>query len=197
MSTTDVGSIELIIGPMFCSKTSTIIRYANRFNAIGKSVMAINYFGDNRYGTNNICTHDSVILENCIIIKELMKIHSEYKDQYDKADVIIIEEVQFFKDAFDFITDAAQNDGKTVIVAGLSGTYERKPFGDIYKLIPHAEKITHLHALCQICADGTPAPFTRLKQGEIEEGGIKIGGAEEYEAVCRKHYTLPQSAPSL
>ena len=48
---------------------------------------------------------------------------------------------------------------KNVIVAGLDGDFKRNPFGDILKLIPHAEKVSKLSALCTICGDGTKASF--------------------------------------
>ena len=33
--------------------------------------------------------------------------------------------------------------------------------GDILKLIPHAESVIKLSALCKICNDGTKAAFTK------------------------------------
>ena len=92
-------------------------------------------------------------LENLNDIKE--------KDDYVKADVIFIEEGQFFPDLFRFATTAADLDNKTVYVTGLDGDYKREVFGDICRLIPHAENVTKLKALCGICKDGTLANFTK------------------------------------
>ena len=39
--------------------------------------------------------------------------------------MIGIDEAQFFEDLYDFCREAADNDGKTVIVAGLDGDYLR------------------------------------------------------------------------
>ncbi|GKF64820.1 thymidine kinase a-like protein, partial [Tanacetum coccineum] len=38
-------------------------------------------------------------------------------------EVIGIDEAQFFEDLYDFCINAADQDGKTVIVAGLDGDY--------------------------------------------------------------------------
>ena len=48
-----------------------------------------------------------------------------------------IDEGQFFPDVVKFCETAA-NLGKTVLVAALDGTFERKPFGNIIDLVPFA-----------------------------------------------------------
>jgi len=186
------GRIELIIGPMFASKSSELIKIANRYNSIKKNILAINHALNDRYGTNNISTHDNTILSNCLVLNDLHILKTQFKDLYDKTEIIIIEETQFFKNAFEFITEAADKDGKIVICAGLSGDFRREPFGDIPKLIPHAEKITKLKALCKFCGDGTPAHFSKLMVKNIENSDEQtiVGGQEKYEAVCRKHYHM-------
>ena len=42
-----------------------------------------------------------------------------------QLEVIGIDEAQFFEDLYDFCCEAAERDGKTVIVAGLDGDYLR------------------------------------------------------------------------
>lgn len=42
-----------------------------------------------------------------------------------QLDVIGIDEAQFFEDLYDFCCEAADHDGKKVIVAGLDGDYLR------------------------------------------------------------------------
>ena len=42
-----------------------------------------------------------------------------------QLDVIGIDEAQFFEDLYDFCSEAADHDGKKVIVAGLDGDYLR------------------------------------------------------------------------
>ena len=68
-----------------------------------------------------------------------------------------------------------------MIVAGLDGTFQRKPFGRILELIPRAEKVMKLSAVCMYC--NKDAPFTQrtVDNCEIE----LIGGEECYKPVCR------------
>ena len=107
-------------------------------------------------------------------------------ESYEKADVIVIEEGQFFTDLFDFVVKSVDEKGKQVIVAGLDGDYLRRPFGDMLKIIPYAEEVQKLEALCLMCNDGTKAYFT--KRIGVSEKRDLVGSNDQYIAVCRKHY---------
>lgn len=73
------------------------------------------------------------------------------------------------------------NEGKTVIVAALDGTFQRKPFGEVLMLVPLAESVTKLNAVCMVCYKD--APFTRRLGNETK---IElIGGSDMYISVCR------------
>jgi thymidine kinase len=102
------------------------------------------------------------------------------------VDVIIIEELQFFTDAYETIIHWCDNYSKIIVAAGLSGDFLRNPFGDILKLIPHAEELTKLNALCKKCNNGTLAHFSkRIVQNNKT---TLVGSNDIYEAVCRKHF---------
>ena len=60
------------------------------------------------------------------------------------------------------------NDGKTVIVAALDGTFQRQPFGSILNLVPMAESVIKLKAVCMICFND--AAFTKRLGSEQEVG---------------------------
>jgi thymidine kinase len=73
-----------------------------------------------------------------------------------------------------------------IIVGGLDGDFQRKPIGQILDLIPMADKCVKLNSLCNICKDGTEAPFSfrLVKSNDI----VLVGGSESYIPVCRKHF---------
>ena len=72
-----------------------------------------------------------------------------------------------------------------MITAALSGTYARKGFPEILELIPRAEKITFLHAVCKLCKEA--ASFTLRIDGGVNLKGIEAIGSEEmYMPVCRE-----------
>ena len=56
----------------------------------------------------------------------------------------------FFPDIVEFAESMADA-GKTVVVAALDGTYQRKGFASILELVPLAEHVTKLTAVCMIC----------------------------------------------
>ena len=177
------GRIEIIMGSMFSGKSTEIIRIINRYSVLDKSILIINSAKDNRYGENSIITHNKQ-KKKCLSMNRLTTCRDS--NDYINADIIIIEEAQFFEDLFDFVTYAADNDHKTIILAGLNGDFNREPFGDILRLIPHAEKVTKLSALCLICNDGTLAHFSKRIVDNKEQ--TLVGSNDNYIAVCRKHY---------
>ena len=70
-------------------------------------------------------------------------------------DVIGIDEGQFVLDMIDVqfpdivqFSEKMASRGKIVIVAALDGTFERKAFGPILELVPLAESVTKLTAVC-------------------------------------------------
>lgn len=180
------GRLDLIIGPMFAGKSTELIKIIKSYQILEKKILIINHIINNRYGTNGISTHDQVKVNSSINIKTLGELEEKYIDLFNKAEIIIIEELQFFEDAFDCITRWIDIKGKHIIGAGLISDFQKKPFGDVLKLIPHAENIKKLSALCKICKDGTKACFTKRKVKELST--IMVGNDICYEAVCRKHY---------
>lgn len=183
------GYIHFILGPMFSGKSTRVINLVRRFKSIGTDVLIIKHKLDTRYnsGSVSISSHDSV-MEDCISVNYLHEIHDNlsYKQLYEKASIIAIEEAQFFNDLVDFVVQASDFDKKYVIISGLSGDYKRKPFGSILNTIPLANEIEKLHAYCALCRDTTLADFTLRLNNNNDT--ILIGSKDSYLPVCRKHY---------
>ncbi|KAH7545339.1 hypothetical protein FEM48_Zijuj01G0083000 [Ziziphus jujuba var. spinosa] len=182
------GEIHVIVGPMFAGKTTTLLRRIQSESTSGRSVAIIKSNKDTRYGLDSIVTHDGVKLP-CWPLANLSSFRQKFgPDAYDQLDVIGIDEAQFFEDLYDFCREAADHDGKTVIVAGLDGDYLRKSFGCVLDIIPLADSVTKLTARCELC--GKRAFFTLRKTQETQTE--LIGGADVYMPVCRQHYVSGQ-----
>lgn len=110
------------------------------------------------------------------------------KEKAINYDVVAIDEGQFYPDIVEFCEELADQ-GVIILVAALDGTFQRKPFGNIINLLPVAEKVTKLTAVCVYCAQ--EASFTQrvIDSKEIE----LIGGEEAYKPVCRKCYKIHNS----
>ena len=179
-----VGILELIIGPMYAGKSTELIRITNIYRNIGKTVLGINHTLNTRFDTTDITTHDKKVLEGCIVVEKLEDIEHYYTDELLSSEIIIIDELQFFPDAYATILRWVEDMHKTVITAGLDGDFNREPFGDVLRLIPIADKVTKLSAMCKQC--GTPAFFSKRIIDSVER--TIVGSTEVYEAVCRRHY---------
>jgi thymidine kinase len=115
---------------------------------------------------------------------------------YKESKLVVIEEAQFFGDLVEFVTQAVDKDGKHVVVVGLDGDAQRKPFGKVLDLVPLADRITKLTSMCKECADGTPAIFTAAITDDAVAaatvGEACVGAADKYVPMCRKHYLAVQ-----
>lgn len=178
-----VGHLELILGPMFASKSTMLIRTINRYKSIGFQVLAINNSLNKRYNTSNISTHDNIIYNESVCVSHLKDISQTLIDTHQ---IIAIEETQFFEDIN--IIKNWVNQNKIVIATGLIGNYNQQPFENISELMSFADNIILLKALCTECAKNNQindAPFTKRikKSDEI----ILVGSNDIYTPVCRKH----------
>lgn len=183
-----MGKLTLIMGPMFAGKTTALLRIIENYEILRKSAIVVNHISDKRYGESSICSHngqrrDAVSVDRLADAPCIMH------------DLVVIDEAQFFGDLRETITEWLQSEhhvGRHIVVAGLNGDASQKPFGQILDLIPLADEVIHLTALCLVCNDGTPAHFTiRCPAGKAVAGDaqVHVGGSDEYMAVCRKHLT--------
>ena len=180
-----MGYISLIIGCMFAQKTTELLRRVKRYKSIGYKVLIVNFIEDTRYGTDCVASHDKEI-ETALCVAKLEDINHLIKDY----DVIAIDEGQFFPDLYNYVTEWADNLNIHIVVSGLDGTSERKPFGDILNLIPCSEEVVRLSAFCGICRDGTIGVFSKHlgDKSESKQADAKDIGTN-YIPVCRKHYS--------
>lgn len=197
MSRNSSAYLEIILGPMYAAKTTTIVEMYKKCNFCNISVAVINHSIDNRYDDELMSTHDKVKIP-CIKTERLMDVYIEHlniesneeipriKDKYKVgiSEVILINEGQFFPDLEEFVRLMLSR-GKKIYVCGLDGDFERKKFGNILDLIPLCDKVTKLTSLCSICKDGTPGIFSKRITNEKEQ---TIVGSTNYIPVCRSCY---------
>jgi thymidine kinase len=178
-------SLELYFGPMFAGKSSTILGIIHRNNVIHRNTLCITSALDTRYSSEAAITSHNRISHPAIATSTLMPILTE--KAFHDASSVIIEEAQFFPDLVPFVLTAVDKHKKDVVCVGLDGDSNRRPFGRILDLIPFADKVQKLTALCTQCRDGTAAIFTHRKEG-VATGQVAVGGEDKYEPMCRRHY---------
>jgi thymidine kinase len=170
-------SLEVILGSMYSGKSTELMRRVHRIKSIGMRCLVINHTNDTRVQGDFIQTHDgkklTAVKTNNIL---LVGVRS--------YDAIAIDEGQFFSNLKTAVKLMLEKN-KHVIVAGLSGDYQREKFGEILDLVPIADDVTYTRAICRLCAHpGRAASFTKRLSSEKN----KISVNSEYIAVCRSCY---------
>ena len=180
-------SLELIIGPMFAGKSSAILQRVRRAQVISQKVFIVTCSIDTRYDGSgcSIKTHDKDGMK-ATGVKELREILT--LAEFHLSDLVMIEEAQFFPDLYEIVLRLVEINQKRVIVVGLDGDSERKPFGQILDLVPIADTVTKLTALCKRCNDGTVGLFSGSLKDKDKQ--VCVGGTETYEPMCRRHYLM-------
>jgi thymidine kinase len=177
-----MGKLNIILGPMYSGKSTELLRINNKYK-IKKNILIINHLSDNRYGENNVFTHNNE-KHNSISLNKLNDYNLFDKEYKEKIDIILIDEAQFFNDLYDFSKDIVDKTDKIIYIFGLSGDYKREKFGQVLDLIPIADNIKHLKAICTNCEYDREAPFTLRKNKNTNQ--VVVGGLNEYNAVCRE-----------
>ena len=183
------GYLEIFIGPMFSKKTSKILFELTSFADQRFRCLYINHIDDERETEGcdgSVTTHNSTFNKLSEKVDQI-KVGDLCDVDVSEYDYIGVDELQFFSDAYENINDWVTIQGKRVYVASLDGDCYRRPFGDVFELIPLANKVTKCTAFCDICRDNRgilkEAPFTARMTSDTS---VKlVGGQDMYKAMCR------------
>lgn len=176
------GWIEVICGCMFSGKTEELIRRLRRAEIARQKVAVFKPRIDNRYSAEHIVSHSEQSL-----VSRVVDDASEISAVTGNAQVVGIDEGQFFKSNIVDVCEDLANRGKRVIVAGLDQDYRGKPFEPMPQLLSVAEYITKTLAICVIC--GNPADRTQRKGKQHDR--VLVGAKDLYEARCRRCFEPP------
>jgi thymidine kinase len=111
-----------------------------------------------------------------------------------RADVVAIEEAQFFDAGLIDVAERLADRDRAVIVNGLNRDFLGRPFGPVPALMAIADEILMLSAICMVCGEAA-SRTQRLVDGRPASASdplVVIGGMgdERYEARCRKHHEI-------
>lgn len=205
--------LKLILGSMYSGKTSELLKLYKQFTFCDIPVCVINYSDDKRYHDTMLSNHDKVMIP-CIQTRKLVDIFNytliksielknttpivigssvfsfptelyPFHDQIFNADVILINEGQFFDDIVEF-TKKMLLLNKKVYIAGLDGDFKRERFGSLLDLIPLCDEVVKLSAICNKCKKN-PGIFSMRISSEKQQLLI---GSDNYISVCRRCYDI-------
>ena len=188
MKPSNEGYLEIILGPMFSGKTTQLIQIYNNYTYIGKKVVVVNYADDKRYHETMLSTHDRKMIP-CISTTDISDMWQnplyENYDDLREADVILINEGQFFENLKKTVIEMIDEKHKIVYICGLDGDFRRNKFGELLHLIPYCNKVNKLSSLCAGCKNGTKGIFSCRITNEKSQVVI---GSDNYKPLCRKCY---------
>ncbi|TFG93982.1 MAG: thymidine kinase, partial [Calditrichales bacterium] len=135
-----------------------------------------------RYSQDEIVSHDAQKMASHVVkdAEDIIPLSLE-------AQVVAIDEAQFYDKNLVTVCKTLANMGKRVIVAGLDTDFRGDPFEPIPQLLAISEYITKTHAICVLC--GNPANFTQRKTKSGDQ--VLIGTSDIYEARCRHCFEPP------
>ena len=97
------------------------------------------------------------------------------------AQVVGIDEAQFFDPELVSVCNQLANMGKRVNVAGLDMDYRGRPFGPMPGLMAIAEYVTKVHAICVECGSLANHSHRIIQSDRL----VEIGEVSEYQPLCR------------
>ncbi len=177
------GWIEVICGPMFSGKTEELIRRLRRAQIARQKVAIFKPKIDDRYSPDHLVSHSDMILPSTSVGSA-----GEILEQVGNAQVLGIDEAQFFGSELVGICKRLADRGRRVIVAGLDQDYRGDPFEPVPQLLAEAEYITKTLAICVKCG----APANRTQRITPESERVVVGALDHYEARCRACFEPPK-----
>ena len=173
------GWLTVIAGSMFCGKTESLMRLLRRHVIAGRRVLALKPEKDRRFGiTAALGSHDRGTFD-AKLVDRVGSIRPLVEEAH--ADVVGIDEAQFFNVTLSRVAEDLVDEGKRVIIAGLDQDYSGGAFEVTALLLAAADEVIKLTAVCVCCGRDATESFRR------EGGGrrIEVGAGDKYEARCR------------
>ncbi|MFK7929608.1 MAG: thymidine kinase [Myxococcota bacterium] len=180
------GWIEVVTGCMFSGKTEELIRRLIRAQIARQRVLVFKPAVDVRYARKDIVTHTGQRLACQPVAKA-----SQMLQLVGDAQVVGVDEAQFFSNELVDVCNRMADDGRRVLVAGLDQDFQGRPFEPIPQLLAVAEYITKNLAVCMVCG----APADRSQRLDAREEKVVLGATGVYEARCRGCWTPGQFDP--
>ena len=162
---------------MFSGKTEELIRRLKRAQIAKQKVEIYKPAVDVRFSEDAVVSHDENSIPSTPVhnAEQILLLVGD-------ADVVAVDEAQFFDNTLVEVCEQLARRGKRVIVAGLDQDYLGKPFDPIPQLMAVAEYVTKLQAVCMVC--GAPANHSQRLTNHGDQ--LLLGAGEHYEPRCRK-----------
>ncbi|NMP21744.1 thymidine kinase [Sulfobacillus harzensis] len=183
------GLIKVITGEMFSGKSEELARLVEQCLANDHRVQvfypAMSSRGSTRDIEQRLEPHDH------LLVQAVPNADAEQMSALvaPTADVIVVDEAQFFSPAIVRVVREWRRRGCLVLIGGLDQDYLEHPFGCMGDLMCIANEVVKFHAFCAACGAQDAFISHRIS---AESGQIAVG--ESYVPLCEDCYvkTLTQ-----
>jgi len=170
------GWIEVVCGSMFSGKTEELLRRLKRANFAGQKVEIFKPEIDTRFHEEAVVSHDANSTPSTSV-----RSSGNILILANEAQVVGIDEAQFFDLELVNVCNQLASMGKRVIVAGLDMDYKGRPFGPMPALLAVAEYVTKVHAICVKCGALANHSHRVIESEKL----VELGEKTEYQPLCR------------
>ncbi len=171
---------------MFAGKTTELLRRVERARIAGREVLVVAHVLDTRHGSGLVASHAGARTPSRTVERA-----AQIPDLVGPSTVLVaVDEAQFFGLELVGVVQALADDGVDVVVAGLTVTFDARPFEPLPTLMALAEDVTRLTAVCTRCGRDAAYHVRRGDDGTgdaLSSTASHVGGPESYEARCRRH----------
>lgn len=181
------GSLVVIRGCMFSGKTERLIARLRSARERGLRVVAFKHQIDDRYDATHLVTHRDERFDALRAADA-----TQIERQSATADVVGIDEGQFFGGALIAVVQRLVDGGKRVIIAGIDNDAWGRPFQPLPTLAALADEDVLTAAPCTKC--GGEARYSQRMV--TVDTNFMVGGVGDYEPRCAACFApLPGPAP--
>lgn len=174
------GKLTINTGSMYSGKSSELLRQGERHLLAGHKVVFIKPAIDLRYTKDEIVTHTGAMVE-AIRVRDIDRIDT--MAQVVGADVVLIDEVQFFDDWLIMQIIELLKKGKQIYCSGLDMDFMGEPFSLTADLLARADVVNKFKAVCAGC--GADATYSGKNAKASKRKRIEVGAKELYIPLCR------------
>lgn len=189
MHTRNQARLQVVAGPMFAGKSEELLRRVRRARIAGLEVEVFSHALDDRRGEAQVSSHSGLSVPSRSV-PDVDALLAAVRER--SLDLVAVDEAQFFGPDLVAAVEALVADGLTVVVSGLSVTFDGRPFEPLPALMAIAEDVLKLTAVCAVC--GEDAAFHERISSDAAGDPLvpthdQVGGIESYQARCRRHFT--------
>lgn len=179
------GKFVVNVGSMFSGKTTELLRQGKRHLLAKENVLYIKPEIDTRYSNTKVVSHDGDVSDYTATAVLPVNVLLFDVPEVEDADVILVDEIQFFTEDIADQLNTLATEGKIVYASGLDLTFQREPFKTTMLAMAYADTVNKFKAVCSRCGeDAYISAFKETFNGSV----IELGADDKYTPLCRDCY---------